>query len=206
MAVADGIGSLVLPRVRASVGDDDGEAVGSGSSLLVGPGVGVIFWTDDDVVVGNVSGLFVGPRVGASFGADAVIAVGNESGLVVGPSVGASLGTADSVVLGNGSGWTLVSVGTVGSVAVFAISADAVSAISSAKATSRDKPAGDGLHEDRNTEASTATRAACFMAMWKNALTDCAWALSIQRAPIGTASHALCKNSKTKKPPTRLMA
>jgi hypothetical protein len=35
--------------------------------------------------------------------------------------------------------------------------------------------------------------------MWKNALTDCAWALSIQRAPIGTASHALCKNSKTKK-------
>jgi hypothetical protein len=181
-------------------------AVGSGINLLVEPGVGVIFWTDDDMAVGNGSGLFVGPMVGASFGADAVTAVGNESGLAVGPSVGASLGTGDSVVLDNGSGLTLVSVGTVGSVAVFAIFAAAVSAISSAKATSRDKPAGDGLHEDRNTEASTATRAACFMAMWKNALTDCAWALSIQRAPIGTASHALCKNSKTKKPPTRLMA
>ena len=132
MAVDDGIGFLVRPSVRVSVGADDGMVVGSGSSLLAGPRVGVSFWTDDDM------------------------AVGNGSGLVVGPSVGASLGTEDGVVLGNGSGLTMVSVGTAVSVAVLAISA------------------GDGLQEDRNTEASTATRAAFFMAMWKIALSDCA--------------------------------
>ena len=92
MAVDDGIGFLVRPRVRVSVGADDGMSVGSGSSLLAGPRVGVSFGTDDDM------------------------AVGNGSGLVVGPSVGASLGTEDGVVLGNGSGLTMVSVGTAVSV------------------------------------------------------------------------------------------
>jgi len=150
VAVDDGIGFLVRPRVRVSVGADDGMAVGSGSRLLAGLRVRVSVGTDDDM------------------------AEGNGSGLVVGPSVGASLGTEDGVVLGNGSGLTMVSVGTAVSVAVLAISAAAVSAISSAKATSRDKPAGDGLQEDRNTEASTATRAAFFMAIWKIALSDCA--------------------------------
>ena len=95
MAVDDGIGFLVRPRVRVSVGADDGMAVGGGSSLLAELRVGVFFGTDDDMAVGNGSGLVVGSSVGAS--------LGTEDGVVLDPFFGS--GTTAEVAMEQDKNW-----------------------------------------------------------------------------------------------------
>ena len=105
MAVDDGIGFLVRPRVRVSVGADDGMSVGSGSSLLAGPSVGASLGTEDGVVLGNGSGL-------------TMVSVGTAVSVGTGVCVGTSVSVGAGVTDGTG-----VSVG----VAVFSTSVSSCS-------------------------------------------------------------------------------
>ena len=64
---------------------------------------------------------------------------------------------------------TLLSISAVPATRVISIS----STIRATSSVARAFSSADGRQEDRNTEAGTATRYACFMAMWEIAVNDC---------------------------------
>ena len=90
-------------------------------------------------------------------------------GMMVAAAVAVSVLVACAVWVCSIAKATLLSISAVTATRVIAIS----STIRATSSVARAFSSADGPQEDRNTEASTATRDACFMAMWKIAVSDC---------------------------------